>query len=115
MSLHNTNLSQPNKVSRPKGVPIKYYWKFLRSGNIFFYLLACKYTHYLVILTITAQTINVLSLWWIGAARSKYTNLSNRTVVAVYTGLLMGYGLLLFIGSIILPFLSKKVADKIAH
>jgi hypothetical protein len=27
----------------------------------------------------------------------------------------MGYGLLLFIGSIILPFLSKKVADKIAH
>jgi hypothetical protein len=106
---------QPIKPTRPKGVSISIYWKFMRTGSIFIYLLICKDFANLVILTVVAQGAYVLSLWWIGAARSTISNLSNGAIVGIYIGLVMGYGLLLLISTVLLPFLSKRVVDVIGH
>jgi hypothetical protein len=67
------------------------------------------------VLTVIAQGMNVFSLWWIGAARNPIYKLSNSAIIGIYIGLVLGYGVLLLISTIMLPYVSLRVTEVLSE
>jgi apolipoprotein N-acyltransferase len=60
------------------------------------------------------QGLNVFSVWWIGSAQGKLVTLTSGTIVGVYVALVTGYGLLSFIGCLIITYLSMISTESLA-
>ncbi len=110
----STNLSTnkhsklPGKAKRPSGVPLQIYWKFIKAGSTCLWVIS-------FFLTIIAQGLNTFSYWWIGAARNPKYHFAPNEVTGIYIGVVLGYGTLLFISTIVLPYISFRAAEGISH
>lgn len=60
------------------------------------------------------QGMNIFSMWWIGHAKTSFKTMSSAGVIGIYIGLVLGYGVILLIVGIIMPFQSLLNTENIA-
>jgi hypothetical protein len=60
------------------------------------------------------QGLNVFSVWWIGSTQTKLVGLSSGAIVGVYVALVAGYGILSFVGCLLLICMSMVSTESLA-
>lgn len=97
----------PTAPERFKGVPLKFFFKFMRSGYVWLFIL-------LVLMIAAGQALNVFSIWWIGSARVTYPQMNISAIIGVYVGAVCGYGLLSFICGLLITCMSIISTESLA-
>ena len=95
-------------TERHEGVPLHYFGFFIKAGHITLFILLGNTRINEVLMVACGQGLNVFSVWWIGSAKSKLPHLSSHAVVGVYVGLVCGYGLLSFLGCLLITYMSIR-------
>lgn len=115
---HENNMaahgSSPGKAKRWEGVPLRHFGFFIKAGQIKLFILFGTVELNSVILIAVGQSLNLLSVWWIGSARETFPHLSNDLIVGIYVVLVCGYGFLSLSGCILITSMSISATEKVA-
>jgi hypothetical protein len=60
------------------------------------------------------QGLNVFSIWWIGSAQNILIYYSNGTILGVYVALVAGYGIMSFVGCLLVICVSMISTESLA-
>lgn len=58
--------------------------------------------------------MNIFSIWFIGKSRDGFPQLSVAQIIGIYTGMVVGFGVMLFVSALIVPFQSVKNTEALA-